>query len=508
MNPGLIKEFSRKSNEEILKVISSLPSAYYRADVTGKIMAVNQKMVAIMGYSSVEEVLGMDLSQRYVDTDGRNAFLAKLAEAEGEIDDYVDQLYSKSGTPVWVSTSAHYVKNSKGEIQAVEGLVRDISKEKKIILGLESKQSLFELVVGNVNYGIAIHDTNGTCISANIRMMEILGTNADVIFGDSRSIYEKLAPEIVRIGLETDKELLAGGTIENRDFFLTQDKSTRFLNMTKLLLDTGSGRYICTILEDNTEQRKRGAITVQASKLAALGELSAGVAHELNQPLNVINLAVANLKRRGDKIDQDLLNSKLTMIENQVQRASKIVDQLRKFGRTTDEDAAEGDLVKAVQNTLLMFGQLLKDSNIEIRTCYDSQEISVPCAEIRLEQMCLNLLSNARDAINTRLTCASSDAAQKMSIEIKVSHTCNEATLTVADTGCGIDEAVADTLLDPFVTTKEVGKGTGLGLSVSQGFVTKAGGAIMLENTGQGALATVKLPLLQQEEYKGAQIVQ
>jgi len=232
------------------------------------------------------------------------------------------------------------------------------------------------------------------------------------------------------------------------------------------------------------------------------------VAHELNQPLNVINLAVANLKRRGDKIDQDLLNSKLTMIENQVQRASKIVDQLRKFGRTTDEDAAEGDLVKAVQNTLLMFGQLLKDSNIEIRTCYDSQEISVPCAEIRLEQMCLNLLSNARDAINTRLTCASSDAAQKMSSEIKVSHTCNEATLTVADTGCGIDEAVADTLLDPFVTTKEVGKGTGLGLSVSQGFVTKAGGAIMLENTGQGALATVKLPLLQQEEYKGAQIVQ
>jgi PAS domain S-box-containing protein len=241
-------------------------------------------------------------------------------------------------------------------------------------------------------------------------------------------------------------------------------------------------------IRDISERRATASQMIQSSKLATLGEMATSIAHELNQPLNIIRMAAANSRRQiaEGTFDSRYLNEKLERIEGQTIRAAGIIDHMRIFGREAKEEAELIDLRKVVSNALNLMGEQLRLAGIEVVT-----ELPDACPFILghttlMEQMILNLLTNAGDAMTKR------DGEAK--ITLRVFEDDEGLNITVEDTGSGIPEDILPRIFEPFYTTKKMGKGAGLGLSVSYGIVRDMDGAILAENTDSGAKFTITLP--------------
>ena len=241
--------------------------------------------------------------------------------------------------------------------------------------------------------------------------------------------------------------------------------------------------------ERKCERQIAAAQIIQASKLATLGEMATSVAHELNQPLNVIRMASSNSRRRIDtgNLDPQYLIDTLNRIEEQTTRAAAIIDHMRMFGREAKESAVLVDPCKIVMKTLDLIGEQLRLSGIEVVTVLDKKCSPILGHPIQMEQVVLNLLTNARDAITQR--------NGKSKITIRVFEDDKGINIITEDTGGGIAENALSRIFEPFFTTKTIGKGTGLGLSVSYGIITEINGTIVAENIEDGARFIINIPV-------------
>jgi C4-dicarboxylate-specific signal transduction histidine kinase len=227
--------------------------------------------------------------------------------------------------------------------------------------------------------------------------------------------------------------------------------------------------------------------------MITLGEMATGIAHELNQPLATIKLAAENIAQQAsqDRANiPDFIFKKIDRIKQQIVRASSITDQMRIFGREAKEASYAFDLREAVIYSIDLIASQLKLDQIEMTSKVISDPVMIWGHQIRLEQVLLNLVSNASFAIK------SSGKTQKQ-LWIEVS--CEDqdwVTLSVTDTGAGIPNDALKRIFEPFYTTKAVGVGTGLGLSVSYGIVHDMGGEMFAENTADGARISVRLPII------------
>jgi len=243
-------------------------------------------------------------------------------------------------------------------------------------------------------------------------------------------------------------------------------------------------------LEQERERKEASSQIIQSSKLATLGEMATSVAHELNQPLNVIRMAAGNGRRKisHGTVDPEYLSDKLKRIEEQTARAAAIIDHMRMFGREAKEQSKPIDPRNIITNALSLMGEQLKLAGIEVVTELSEDCSSVLGHSIQMEQIILNLLTNARDAMAER------DGGAK--ITLRVFENDKGVHITSEDTGGGIPEDVLPRIFEPFYTTKEMGKGTGLGLSVSYGIVQDMNGTIVASNTDDGARFTITLPAI------------
>ncbi|MFT7673566.1 MAG: signal transduction histidine kinase [Gammaproteobacteria bacterium] len=226
----------------------------------------------------------------------------------------------------------------------------------------------------------------------------------------------------------------------------------------------------------------------ESSNLATLGEMSTSVAHELNQPLHVIRMAAGNSRRKISKGTAELeyLNDKLERIEEQTARAAAIIGHRQMFGPNAKEHPELVDARIVVTNALDLMGEQLRLSEIEIVTELGEDCPSILGHIIQMEQVILNLLTNASDSM------AENDGDAK--ITLRVFEDDKGVHITSEDTGGGIPDDVLPRIFEPFYTTKEMGKGTGLGLSASYGIVRDMNGTIVAENIGEGARFTITLP--------------
>ena len=236
------------------------------------------------------------------------------------------------------------------------------------------------------------------------------------------------------------------------------------------------------------ELRDKQEQLVQAGKLATLGELTTGVAHELNNPLNNMGLFIGNvidlmLLGSGDK--ERILHD-LNSAMQQVQKATEIISHLRTFGRAASVSREPVAINQVIERSLSLMQEQLRLRQIGVRLELSPQHPIVTGSAIQLEQVFINLLTNARDAL--------ADASHKL-ITISSAIRSEWVDVTVSDTGPGIPEELEQRIFDPFFTTKAVGKGTGLGLSITYGIVKDHGGTISLvKKAGPGATFLVQLP--------------
>ena len=260
--------------------------------------------------------------------------------------------------------------------------------------------------------------------------------------------------------------------------------------------------HIMSDLNETTEEVKRRELElrekqeqlVQAGKLATLGELTTGIAHELNNPLNNIGLFIGNaidlIEFGATESNPERVLHELSSAMQQVRKATEIITHLRTFGRAASVSYQPVVLAQVITSAISLIQEQLRLRQIEVQLRMPAEEVVVIGNAIQLEQVFLNLLTNARDAIN--------DRPQKR-ITITCVTTPDVVEVRVRDTGPGIPPEVERRIFDPFFTTKEVGAGTGLGLSITYSIIQEHQGNITLEShDGEGALFVIRLPRKQE----------
>jgi histidine kinase len=255
---------------------------------------------------------------------------------------------------------------------------------------------------------------------------------------------------------------------------------------------------------DVTERLKSEAQLIQASKMATLGEMSAGVAHELNQPLSVIKTSASFLAKKIDRnepVASDILLSLAEEMDSQVDRASLIINHLRQFGRKTDIRKMNVQLNDCIHGTFTVLGRQLELHGIKVELDLDEELPPIRGDRNRLEQIFLNLIMNARDAMDEKEALAGKSVEKVLQISSFREN--DKVLVTISDTGLGMSEEVKEKIFEPFFTTKPVGKGTGLGLSISFGIVLDYDGSIEFESVeGRGTTFIIRFPAADEESQE------
>jgi two-component system C4-dicarboxylate transport sensor histidine kinase DctB len=248
-----------------------------------------------------------------------------------------------------------------------------------------------------------------------------------------------------------------------------------------------------------TEKELRGTQNelVQAGKLAALGQMSAAIAHEINQPIAAIRTFCASAKLMIERGKTEKLDQNISQISSLTERMGAITGQLKTFSRKSSGVLEPVDLKVALDNALQLLKPQLQQEDCTIERHEPGHPLVVHADLVRIEQICVNIIRNALDAMEN-------SAIKRIRIDVVSTHT--DVVMRITDTGPGMNDETLALLFDPFFTTKDPGQGVGLGLSVSYGIVQDFGGTIKAYNTETaGACFEIRLPLHKDAPDKDAQ---
>jgi C4-dicarboxylate-specific signal transduction histidine kinase len=328
-------------------------------------------------------------------------------------------------------------------------------------------------------------------------MLHIMGDLHDV---NQRLNDQRKAMLHILVDYEQDRRRLAAqtGRLDNSRralLHILQDShqsNLRLERSRKAMIHITSDLHETTaeIQRRERELRDKQEQLVQAGKLATLGELTTGVAHELNNPLNNIGLFIGNITDLIElgSADTERILRELRSAHQQVGKATEIISHLRAFGRAAPVAREPISINQVIARSLSLMQEQLRLRQITVALDLGPEGPTVAGSSIQLEQVFINLLTNARDALME---------ASVRTIEIATRIRSGWVDITVSDTGPGIPEGLEQRIFDPFFTTKGVGKGTGLGLSITYGIIKDHGGSIAVQNIpGRGATFLMQLPLV------------
>ncbi|MDA3971310.1 MAG: ATP-binding protein [Desulfobulbaceae bacterium] len=362
---------------------------------------------------------------------------------------------------------------------------------------LKESEALLLATIESLPFEFFVVDQSGRYIMQN----SICRKNWGGIIG-KRTEDLDVAETTLSQWIENNQRSLAGEIIDGEVRFETPNGERVYHNIISPIHSEDSIIGIIGVNIDITERRDverrlqtSQAQLVQAGKLAAIGELAAGVSHELNQPLMVLRSRSQLMQRRQAKqtLTPEYVAGVLESFERNTKRMMNIINHLRTFSRQSDQGMVPVDLNKVVGDSFYMIGEQLKLRNIKVSSDLAEDLPRVQGDASQLEQVILNLLANGRDAVAERW---GQEKGMAAAIQIRTMAAGDRVILEVEDNGTGIPADKLDKIFEPFVTTKVVGKGTGLGLSISYGIIEAHGGNIQVtESSPEGTIFRVDLPV-------------
>ena len=386
--------------------------------------------------------------------------------------------------------------SAAGEI-AVE--IRQRQKALREAEANAAHNALLAAVIEHSSNGITISDARAPgqpFVYANPAFFRITGYQPADVIGRHRDFLNERAPN--QEAVAHLREAVAAGRDIRLEMSDVRKDGSEYWNQLSLYAvhdADGTVSHIIGVQIDVTEQRRARDTMAQTAHLTSLGEMATGLAHELNQPLNVIRLAALNLAAQlegGPALPASVAH-KLDRIQKNVTRAGTIIEHMKIFGRGDSGPPAPFRLRDALDGALQIIGSELRSFGIEVRRRAEADDLFACGKPLAIEQVAINLALNARDAIVARR--AGGGPAENDWIEFEIAARGGMAVLSVEDTGGGIPEAIQAQIFAPFFTTKPVGKGSGLGLSVSFGIAADLGGTLTVGNTARGAKFELCLPL-------------
>jgi PAS domain S-box-containing protein len=323
-------------------------------------------------------------------------------------------------------------------------------------------------------------------VDANIHAEEVYGYGKRELVGKS---FTELGTYEYTEGVLSPKRntLSVESSVYTKIEQLRKDGSSFFVNVyASHARPVGEMGIIIATAVDITDRLAKEAQLIQASKMSTLGEMATGVAHELNQPLTTIQISadfISNLIKEGQKIPEVELKIASEEMKGQVERAVRIINHLREFGRKPEMQREEININKPIEGVFTLLGQQLKVRGIKIVLDLKDDLPPIMGDNNRLEQVFIDMVINARDAMEEKKErWAGGDLENTLTIRSFEQD--GHVVVTITDTGTGIPDGMKEKIFEPFFTTKEVGKGTGLGLAISYGIVKEYDGTIEVESEG------------------------
>lgn len=477
----------RRSEARFTELFETLQEGIYIVTPDDKILEVNPALVHMLGYASKEELLTKKVSDVFVDPAQRELLMREVntqpAPQGREI-----TLLRKDGQSITCLNTATAVRDTGGQIVRYQGALADITERLAIEKRLYQQQEFARRLVDSFPDLIFVVDNQKRYTFVSPKVREVLGYETQdtigMIFGDRTHPDERAAVLAVFDDLIQGKRNFA--SIEIRVRHKSGDWRRIRCHFSPLFDVNGAIEGVVISGRDITEVKRLEEQLIQAEKLAAMGQMLAGVAHELNNPLTAI-LGASELLRDRGAVDENT-RRQLDMTHRQARRAAKIVQNLLEFSRPASPQKKAIDLNAVVDRTLQLHEHSLRRNAIEVD--FSSSPGLPPTIgdANQLIQVFLNLISNAEQAIR--------EIRPSGRIQVRLGQNGSRIFVTVQDDGVGIKPEALPRIFDPFFTTKRPGGGTGLGLSICLSIIREHGGDIEAEALPAGGAAfTVYLPV-------------
>lgn len=477
----------RKNAEEAWRLtqlsIDRSADAVYRIGKDGKFLYVNDSACRMVGYTR-KEMLSMHLCEIDVIFIAENWPETWETTKRRETFTFESRQRNKRGKIFPVEVSASYLEfNGK---ECICAFVRDITERKIMERALRQSEREYRNLFENATDTMVVFDPEtGIILEANSRACEMYGLTKDELLGVSLKVIAK----DVEGGEERVREILTHGGIKNFEtVHFKKDGTPIDLLENSSLIEYAGRTSIVSTFREVTQIKRLQQQLVQSEKLAALGQLVSGVAHELNNPLTSV-IGYTQLALAGSTLDHQI-RERLDIVSREAERTRRIVQNLLSFSRQHKPSRTSVCLNDLLERTLELRTYGMRVNNIKVNR--ELGAIPMVMADgHQLQQVFLNIVVNAEQAISS---CERSGTLTVKS-RVKQVDGSDWIEIQIADDGPGIQTENISKIFDPFFTTKPVGKGTGLGLSISYGIMKEHGGAIRAENTDcGGATFIIELP--------------
>jgi len=473
----------REKELRFTELFETLQEGAYFSTPDGQLLDANPALVAMLGYAEKRELLSVEPSA--LNFDSGPPVLGRAADDRGGIRTREIKLRRKDGAAAIFLDSSRAVWDTAGNIIRYQGTLVDITEKREMERKLAQQEEFRRRLLEGFPDLILVVDLEERYTFVNSRAPDLLGYQPEDMVGKKISDLEDHSPELVTLyrTVVSGKEAFASAEYGARH----RDGSWRTMRATggQLFDAQGKASGVIISVRDITLERKLEQQVVQSERLAAMGAMIGGVAHELNNPLTTI---LGNSDLLLETETNETSRKRLALLQQDARKAAEIVKNLTYFSRPPAPGKSRLNLIEVVERTLNLHAYSLRKNNITVDFL---RAEGLPYAlgdPHQLMQVFLNLIVNAEQAIR--------EVRDRGTLRIRLGKSDTSVWVSFHDDGPGIPKENLPSIFDPFYTTKRPGRGTGLGLSICKSVVKEHNGTIEAANSADGgAVFTVTLPV-------------
>ena len=476
----------REAERRYRELFDNVQEGVFFSSPEGRFIEVNDALVRMLGYQNREELLKLDPeTQLYLSTEQRDK-IVKLLNEHGSVQNFEVSLRRRDGTLIHALENAFLVRDGQGKVLQYRGVLLDITNVKNFQAQLQRERDFTSKILNNTQTMIMVADTAGLISYANRRCYEAGAFDPESLVGHR---LDKIIPAThlkeFQLGFES---ALHGKQVDNLEIPIVRGNGSQgkfSINLSPMRDESGDVNSVVVLMTDITDAAMIQAKLMHTEKMAAVGQLVSGVAHEVNNPLTAI-MGFSDLLMENPDLP-DSARKDLKVILEESHRTREIVKNLLSFARQRTPHRQALQINSVLQSTVALRSYDLSNSGIEVKEKFADGLPDLIGDAHQLQQVFLNILNNAFDAVRS--------TGRPGRIDIETRNRQDSVEISFRDNGEGIKHP--ERIFDPFFTTKEVGKGTGLGLSICYGIVREHEGEILCSNNKDmpGATFVVRLPV-------------